>query len=95
LPSVQPATAPRCEPWPASDRGAGLLSDLELDWPLGLLLDDVARSRTRSPAQTSSTRNRTRSQPLSLLSIARLKRTRWRARCFSCSRTRTPKRPSV
>src|SRR6266568_8752014 len=34
----------------------------------------VARSRTRPPAQTSSTCNRTRSQPLSLLSMARLKK---------------------
>ena len=48
----------------------------------------VARSLTRPPAQTSSTCNRTRSQPLSLLSMARLKRARSRARCSSCSRIR-------
>src|SRR6516165_9216789 len=48
----------------------------------------VARSRTLPPAQTSSTCNRTRSQPLSLLSMARLKRARSRTWCFSCSRIR-------
>src|SRR5271168_4467641 len=48
----------------------------------------VARSRTRSPAQTSSTCSLIRSQPLSLLSMAKLKRARPRDRCFSCSRTR-------
>jgi hypothetical protein len=40
------------------------------------------------PAQISSTCNRRRSQPLSLLSMARLKRARSRPRCSSCSRTR-------
>src|SRR6516165_9062585 len=48
----------------------------------------VVRSRTLPPAQTSSTCNRTRSQPLSLLSMPRLKRARSRARCSSCSRIR-------
>ena len=45
----------------------------------------VAWSRTRPPTLTSSTRSRTRSQPLSLLSIARLKNARSRARCSSWS----------
>src|SRR5215469_7255002 len=40
----------------------------------------VVRSRTRPPTLTSSTCSRTRSQPRSLLSIARLNKDRLRAR---------------
>src|SRR5215472_2990850 len=48
----------------------------------------VARSRTRPPTLTSSTCSRTRSQPRSLLSIARLNKARLRARRSTWSRTR-------
>jgi hypothetical protein len=48
----------------------------------------VARSRTLPPANTSSILSRTRSQPLSLLSIARLNIARSRRRPSICSRTR-------
>src|SRR5438105_9389612 len=48
----------------------------------------VARSRTRPPTLTSSTCSRTRSQPRSLLSIARLNKARFRARRSTWSRTR-------
>src|SRR6266851_1943447 len=48
----------------------------------------LARSRTRPPAQTSSTCSRTRSHPLSLLSMARLNNATSRAQCLSWSRTR-------
>src|SRR5215469_8853058 len=48
----------------------------------------VARSRTPPPANTSSILSRTRSQPLSLLSIARLNIARSRRRPSICSRTR-------
>src|SRR6516162_10714344 len=48
----------------------------------------VARSRTRPLTLTSSTCSRTRSQPRSLLSIARLNKARLRARRSTWSRTR-------
>src|SRR5215813_12023329 len=48
----------------------------------------VARSLTLPPANTSSILSRTRSQPLSLLSIARLNIARSRRRPSICSRTR-------
>jgi hypothetical protein len=48
----------------------------------------VARSRIWPPTHTSLTRSRTRSQPLSLLSMARLNKARSRLRCSSWSRTR-------
>ena len=47
----------------------------------------LVRSRTAA-AQTSSICNRTRSHPLSLLSMARLNKARSGARCWSWSRTR-------
>src|SRR5215475_8189555 len=53
----------------------------------------VVRSRTRPPTLTSLTCSRTRSQPRSLLSIARLNKARLRARRSSWSRT--PDRPHV
>jgi hypothetical protein len=54
-------------------RGAGLFRDLELDRTAGLVLDDRGPvSLTWGPMAMSSTRRLTRSQPLSLLSIARL-----------------------
>src|SRR5215472_9747105 len=48
----------------------------------------VVRSRTRPPTLTSSTCSLTRSQPRSLLSIARLNKARLRARRSTWSRTR-------
>jgi hypothetical protein len=65
---------------PFADSGAGLLCDLELHRPTGLLLDH-GRSVPHPPlAHTSSIFSLTRSQPLSLLSIARLNMARSRRR---------------
>jgi hypothetical protein len=54
--------------------------DLELHWPLGLLLRTIAREATRSPWHRSRTRSFTRSQPRSLLSMPRSNRARSRVR---------------
>jgi len=54
----------------------------------GLLLDDRCLNLTVPPRITSPTRSRTRSQPRSLLSIARLNIARSRTRRSCCSRVR-------
>jgi len=56
---------------------------------------NVARSRTLPPANASSTLNRPRSQPRSLLSIARLKMARSPRRPSNWRRTRMSQTPSA
>src|SRR5215472_17154268 len=62
------------------DRLTGLLSHLEPNWLAGLLLAHRRRSAACPCGATSSTLSRTTSQPLSLLSMARLNIARSRVR---------------
>jgi hypothetical protein len=73
---------------PIFDSASGLLGDFELNRSARLFWITVARSRTLPPAVTSSIFSRTRSQPMSLLSTARLNIARSRLRFSSWSLTR-------
>lgn len=74
-PTRSPGTAPYSRHW--HDQAA-----------IGRREDSWSAGRSGSPCVTSLTRMRTRSQALSLLSIARLNKTRSRMRPLNCRRTR-------
>ncbi len=73
---------------PRGDRLAGLVGQLELYRLLGLVLEDDGAVRDGAAVGDSRTRSATRSQPRSLLSMARLNRARSRSRSRSCRRIR-------
>ena len=78
---------------PIVDGRSGLSGQPELDGPPSFpLCDSSAIGDAVIQAQTSSACNRTRSQPRSLLSIARLNNARSRLRSGICMRTRIAKR---
>ncbi len=72
--------------YPGTDGSSGLLRDLKLHRPPGLVI--TARSRTMPDSATSPTLMVTKSQPLSLLSMARLKSAKSRSVPDTCSRVR-------
>jgi len=74
---------------PRCDGFAGGLGDLELHRPLSLALHNDRTRGHDAALDTSRTRSDTRSQPRSLLSIARLNKSRSRALSASCSRIRS------
>jgi hypothetical protein len=80
---------PRERRWRRATRRSdtGLFGEFELNRPAGLLLDH-RRSIANPPARAHSVLSRTRSQPLNLLSMARLSIARSRLRPSSWSLTR-------